>query len=106
MKKKSQARLFEDLTFLKNVDIFGASLPSFTLNGRRDVSRTQLGGVMSLVVLYIIFLFSCIKFIHLVERNNPTVNTYMRKDAFANNQTLSLKDSNFMIAFALEDYFT
>ena len=30
----------------------------------------------------------------------------MRKDAFANNQTMSLKDSNFMIAFALEDYFS
>ena len=70
------------MTFLKNVDIFGASLPSFTLNGRSAVSRTSVGGVLSLVVLYIIFLFSCTKFIHLVKRNNPTVNTYMRKDAF------------------------
>ena len=59
-----------------------------------------------MAILYLTLLFGCTKLVHLFERRNPTVNTYTRADAYANDEKLSLNDFNFMMAFTLESYFT
>ena len=62
--------------------------------------------MLSLAILYLTFLFACTKLVHLLERHNPTVNTYTRADSYANDEKLSLKDFSFMMAFTVENYFT
>mmetsp|Transcript_15874 Transcript_15874/g.19999 ORF Transcript_15874/g.19999 Transcript_15874/m.19999 type:complete len:157 (-) Transcript_15874:1317-1787(-) len=56
--------------------------------------------------MYISFLFGCAKLLDLYTRKNPTINTYPRKEAFSNDERFNSKDEDFMMAFALEDFFT
>ena len=105
MDKKRSVKTKENFSFLHNVDIFESPLPSFTLNGKSGAG-TVFGGVISLIAIYVAFLFASNKLVHLIRRQNPTVNTYLRKDAFDNDERLSLKDQNFMMAFTLESYFS
>mmetsp|Transcript_24914 Transcript_24914/g.31087 ORF Transcript_24914/g.31087 Transcript_24914/m.31087 type:complete len:171 (+) Transcript_24914:2-514(+) len=102
---KSKSEGFAGFTFLKKVDIFEADLPSFTLNGKSRAG-TIFGGMVSLCIIYITFLFCSVKLVHLLERKNPTVNTYMRKDTFDHESKHSFKDGKFMMAFSFEDYFS
>ena len=90
---------------MKKVDFFSTQLPQFNLNGNSK-SKTQSGGLLTLVVFYIAFLFALTKLVYLYERQNPSINTYLRKGAFENYEKLSLKDANFMMAWTLESYFT
>ena len=92
-----------ELDFLKKVDIFDAAMPTFNLNGEKSV-RTVCGGVITIVILCITFLFSSTKFEQMLRRQNPTVNNYLRKDEFAGDERLSLTESNFMMAFTLEHF--
>ena len=55
---------------LQRLDFFGTPTPNFNLNGKSKINTT-LGGCLSLVIVYITFLYSLIKFQHLVERHNP-----------------------------------
>ena len=105
MEKKRQKRDGLNLDFIKKVDLFDAAVPSFNLSGKARIG-TIYGGLMSLSMLYLTFLFASTKLVHMFERRNPTVNTYLRKDAFSNEKRLALNDSKFMMAFALEDYFS
>ena len=92
-------------SFITNIDLFDEAVPTHNLNGKRTVGST-IGGLTTLSMFYIIFLFGMTKLLHLVSRQNPTVNNYSRKDAFESDQKLSLNDSQFMIAFTMESYFT
>ena len=92
-------------SFLKKVDLFDKALPQFNLKGKSSIG-TVFGGVLSLAILYLTFLFGCTKLVHLIERRNPTVNTYTRADAYENEEKLSLNDFNFMMAFTVENYYT
>ena len=58
------------------------------------------------MLLYITFVFACVKLVQLMQRMNPTVNTASDKYAYSNDEKLRLKDINFMMAFTLESYFT
>lgn len=65
-----------------------------------------MGGITTLVLLYITLVFACVKLVQLMQRMNPTVNTASDKYAYSNDEKLRLKDINFMMAFTLESYFT
>ena len=94
-----------NFAFLNNADIFKESYPSFSLHGRSQTG-TIFGGITSIVMLYITTVFFIARFLHFIERQNPTVNTYQRKDAFANDDRLLLGNDGFRLAFAVENYFT
>ena len=65
-----------------------------------------MGGVTSIGMLYVTFIFFIARCVVFIERHNPTVNTYQRKDAFANDDKLLLGNDGFRLAFAVEHYFT
>ena len=46
---------------LKSVDLFGRALPSFSLQGQTQV-HTYSGGLITLLIVYITFLFGTLKF--------------------------------------------
>ena len=45
---------------LHTVDMFKETLPAFNIEGNRYVS-TNIGGIISVTIMYIIFLFSVLK---------------------------------------------
>ena len=91
--------------FLLNMDMFGSALPTFNLKGKTEI-RTACGGTVSLMIIYITFLFASLKLVHLVTKHGPLVNSFEIADAYGFEDIFSSADENFMLAVSLEDYFT
>ena len=85
--------------------MFSAEIPRFTLEGRQSVS-TVCGGLLSFCILYVTFLFSITKLKQLLERRNPTVNTYTDSDALTSDDRFDVGAEDFMIAVALEGFYS
>ena len=90
---------------LRTIDMFGQLYPGFNLQGQQKV-RTSCGGFTSLVVLYTVFMFALLKLIHLITHHQPDINMYKLTDVYDESYIFEPGDENFMVAFALEDYFT
>ena len=76
---------------LLTLDMFGAPLPAFNLNGKEKV-RTYGGGCMSLSIIYVTFLYATLKLQHLLSKHNPSVNTFLVRDALDENEIWSGED--------------
>ena len=57
---------------LKKVDVFGEALPTFNLKGETHVN-TMTGGLCTFLIIIICLAYGCLKFIHLVDKVNPSV---------------------------------
>lgn len=66
---------------------------------------TSMGGIMTLIIVYVTFLYATLKFQHLVERNNPQV-VQWKKNGVLQDEVFHSDEDNFMIAFAIEDFVT
>ena len=51
----------QTFNFMKRLDMFGARLPSLNIAGEGRI-RTHFGGVVTLLIFYVTFLFACLKF--------------------------------------------
>ena len=61
---------------------------------------------MTISILYISLLFAADKLSSVLQKRNPSVNTYLREEAYSVDDMLSTKDENFMMAFAIESYYS
>ena len=86
---------------LQNVDIFGAPLPSFNLQGAYAV-KTNAGGCVTLVIMTITLLFGLRKIQEMFMRKNPEIMQFVQENAYDVDDTFNIKDENFMMAFAIE----
>lgn len=57
-----------------------------------------------MIVAFVTMLYGTSKLTRLFQRGNPSINTYVRKDSFLNDEKYLTKDENFMMAFSLEKY--
>lgn len=85
--------------------MFSAKIPHFTLGGRQRVS-TLTGGFVSFTILYVTFLFSITKLKQLMERRNPTVNTFVDTDSLTSEDSFDMSTEGFMMAVALEGFYS
>ena len=60
---------------LKKMDIFATRLPSFNMNGEEEV-RTAAGGILSLAIYTLTFVFSLMKIQDLFLRKNPDITIF------------------------------
>ena len=56
--------------FLKRIDIFGQSLPTFNLKGETTVP-TLTGGLCTFLIICVFLTYGSLKFVHLIEKHNP-----------------------------------
>ena len=71
MKKRSESYAGLGLPkMLLDVDLFPAPIPQFNSKGENGV-KTYFGGLISLIILYLFFLFAVVKFEQLITRHNP-----------------------------------
>ena len=61
-------------------DSFASPAPSFTIQGSETVTSC-MGGFLSLVIMYLVFVFTMLKFQQLLLRENPTINTHIEENA-------------------------
>ena len=69
------------LSFVSKLDMFGQALPTFNLRGE-DKVNTTCGGVASLIIIYITFMFASLKLMHLSTYHQPMINTYTLPNMF------------------------
>ena len=89
--------------FIEKIDSFSSPLPQFNLAGKKSV-KTYCGGLVTFLVFFITFVFAVTKLASLMQKKNPSINNYVRKDAFLNEENYSFTDENFMMAFTVESY--
>ena len=87
---------------LKKVDLFPGSLPGFNIGGQQQVD-SNTGGVVSILILFMVLTFALLKLEELASKSNPTISTSTQEGAFPFTYEFDTGRSDFMIAFALVD---
>ena len=83
--------------------MFGRRLPTFNLKGNEMV-KTSSGGVMTVSIAFIMFIYATLKFSHLIDKHNPNLAQYVEPNVYDMNERLNLNDINFRFAFTIEGY--
>ena len=83
--------------------MFATRLPSFNINGKEEI-RTSLGGLLSLVIYTMTFLYSLMKIQHLFLRKNPAITTFTDPNAFGPEERFSTGIDGFQIAIAADHF--
>ena len=95
------------LKALKSIDMFGAPLPTFKLKGKNPTRlRTYAGVAATLGILLLTLFFAILKLQSLMLKRSPSVNTFVERDAFGDGDVFETDSTEFMMAFAVEDYVT
>ena len=89
--------------FLKNIDIFGKPVPTFSIRGQTEV-KTLCGALISLFIMFLTIMFGILKLQHLFERKNSTINTNI--SPLEAGVKYKLDQDEFMMAFTAENYDT
>ena len=63
------------------MDLFATPLPTFNLRGQEAVP-TLCGSILSIIIMYISFIFAALKFMQLLARHNPGVFEHVVYDYF------------------------
>ena len=104
--QKEQKTHFALPGMLLTVDMFGAPVPTFKIQGEEKV-RTHFGGLISLLIFYVTTWFALLKLQHLLSKYNPQVNIFTEHDAFDESDVWDGNDEDdFMMAFAVVDFYT
>ena len=83
--------------------MFGASLPSFNVQGELKV-KTTIGALVSFSIMSLTFLFALLKFQHMSEFRNPSITTFEEEIEASKENNFSLTSGGFMIAFGMNSY--
>mgnify|MGYP001029142513 CR=1 FL=1 len=100
--KQLFSRKWNILNVVESLDIFGVPLPAFNFKGKR-VIHTRLGGACTLLILAVTILFSCVKFVQLLDRHNPFLSQWYI-DTYE--ERMNLNEQGFRFAVAIEDYYS
>ena len=82
------------------IDFFGTHAPTFYLGGKHKVN-TCPGGMLSIVMITILLVFSSLKLTKLIHAKNPTLSTVLIEQNFEPEHKIDLIDKNFKIAIAI-----
>ena len=92
------------LTFLlKRVDAFSQVLPGFNIKGKEKV-QSVYGGMLTIVCLIVMLLYAGVKLTMLINRENPTVSTFVEEFQLTSEDRLNLKEANMRFAWTWEGY--
>ena len=99
-----QSRFSLDLpTFVKNVDMFGAPIPTFNLGGISQV-QTSCGALVSMIIMGLVFMFSLMKLEGLLMKKRPDVVSFVDEEAVPSDFLYNTRDEPFMMAFSAENW--
>ena len=86
---------------VKRLDIFGAKIPSFQMDGKSKV-RSHFGGCLTFVIFVTVLFFGAVKLQALLTLHNPQINEYVDRSKFGVNDIYDMREEKFTMAFALE----
>ena len=89
------------LAFIKELDTFGNSTPSFNIGGQ-TVVKTLTGAFVTLTMYSLMLAFTSLKLEHLIIRKNPVISTNMVPLELGSKYDTD--SDEFMMAFSAENY--
>ena len=102
-KSSKDSLLKTPLKVLKDIDQFGAPVPSHNLRGETKLN-TRLGGCLTLAVLAVTLAFGLFKLEHMLRKKNPSI---VKNDVTltpgSDGYRLDLGDPDFMLAVIMTD---
>ena len=101
MVEQEQQRKWTTQSVFKKMDAFSTPFPAFNVKGQTSV-RTQVGGVMTMLIATVVIMYGAITFHRLVTKYNPNINDYYVDVVVG--EKANLNDHNFRVAFTVEDY--
>ena len=90
---------------LKQMDAFGAPIPTFNLRGKKSV-ETAVGGIMTLLVGFLITFFALIKLQLMLQRNDTTIVKTIVEDEYTASNRYVPYEEGFTMAFGLQSWKT
>ena len=88
---------------LHRLDLFKEELPMLNLKGKARVP-SMCGGLMTILIITVMTIYSLFKLELLVSRRNPNVSTYLEEQVLSSTDRLHLKRKNLKFAWAIEGY--
>ena len=85
------------------LDFFQKPLPMFNIKGRSTVPSLS-GGLISLLIIIVIGLYSAVKFKHMAEKQNPSISSFIEYGALHSDFELNFKDIGIYFAFSIEGF--
>ena len=90
-------------TFFDRYDLFGVDLPKFNLERQHRIG-TSVGCAFSLLLVLLIFCFTCVKFYFFSTAARPIISSYFIQNGRKIHDKVDLgdKDLSFKVAFSVE----
>ena len=88
---------------LKQIDIFGANLPMFHIEGETQV-QTVSGGILTALLSVVFIGYALIKLTHLLDKKNPLIAETKETNFYDFNTKVNLNGIGFNMAFSVEGY--
>ena len=99
---KRQTYAWTAQSVLEEIDAFSEPIPFFNIRGKTSIS-TQVGGLLTILIAFVIAMYAIIKGEHMLSKYNPNINDYYVD--VATGEEANLNDNNFRIAFSIEDVY-
>ena len=103
MRQKKPMISFQLLSFLLNIDMFGAPVPTFNMR-KQGTIKTSIGTVMSILIMGMTSIFALLKLQKLFQRTRPDVVSFTDEQAFDATFRYSVRDNGVMFAVSIENY--
>ena len=78
-------------------------MPRFNIKGNDSVN-TIAGGVFSIALYMVVFMYATIKCSHLLTKHNPNISTYFKIEDDSREIAVNLNENKFRFAFTIENY--
>ena len=103
VKRQKKTILSDMAQFILEFDQFGRQVPSFNLESQGEI-KTCFGGLVSIGVIFVTFLFAMVKLEHLMDRKNPNIAQYLLP--IEEGDSFDMTSDQFQMAFAIENFNT
>ena len=78
-------------------------MPNFNLRGKSRISSI-VGSILSALVFLIVIFYGANRLSLLIERRNPTISSFVQRDAVTKYDELNLRDAGLRFAFGVENF--
>ena len=85
--------------------MFAAQIPALNVAGEGHI-RTYCGGLFSLLIFYVCFLFAALKLQIMLSRKRPFVVTNIDHKAYTNGEIITTAEPDFTLAMGVNNFLT
>ena len=90
---------------LERIDMFGANLPMFNIEGRQKVSSVT-GAICTIMLMCIFLMYASLKLVQMITKHNPQISELIETNFYSSDdnsvERINLDEIGFNLAFSVE----